>query len=61
MKQFRQLNIVITFELIEYLFTFYSSEVIPNKSFWEGIPSLMKDGLMFVMSPCTKRASYNSV
>jgi len=37
------------------------SEIIPNKSFWTEFPSLMKDGLMFMTSPCTKRSSYNQV
>jgi len=37
------------------------SEIIPNKSFWSEIPSLVKDGVMFVLSPCTKRSSYNQV
>jgi len=37
------------------------SEIIPNKSFWSDFPTLVKDGALFVISPCTKRGSYNKV
>jgi len=36
-------------------------EVIPNATFWSGIPGLVKDGFLFVISPCSKRGSYNQV
>jgi len=37
------------------------TEIVPNKDFWTDIPHLVKDGLTFVLSPCTKRSSYNQV
>jgi len=37
------------------------SEVIPNKAFWGAIPGLVRDGIWFVLTPCTKRSSYNQV
>jgi len=37
------------------------TEMIPNKSFWSELPALMKDGVLFVLSPCSKRGAYSQV
>ncbi|XP_070565872.1 cation-dependent mannose-6-phosphate receptor-like [Ptychodera flava] len=37
------------------------TDVIPNKEFWTGVPALVKDGVLFVVSPLRKNKSYESV
>ncbi|CAH1786549.1 unnamed protein product [Owenia fusiformis] len=33
--------------------------MVPNVEFWKGIPSLVKDGTMFLVTKVTKRGEYN--
>jgi hypothetical protein len=36
-------------------------EIIPNYMFWKDLPFLIKDGFMFIISPCYKRGSYEKI
>lgn len=60
------LVLVVVYIVIGGLFMKYKrgaigTEMIPNKSFWSALPLLVKDGVMFVLAPCTKRGSYTQV
>lgn len=55
------LGFVIYF-ILGGLFLYYKrgargKEVIPNYAFWKDLPFLLKDGLLFTISPCYKRQS----
>ncbi|XP_041478474.1 cation-dependent mannose-6-phosphate receptor-like [Lytechinus variegatus] len=36
-------------------------ELIPNYAFWSDFPALIKDGFLFMISPCTKNDGYSSI
>lgn len=36
-------------------------ELIPNYGFWSDFPILVKDGFLFMISPCTKDEGYSSI
>ena len=47
--------------LMYFVFKKRGLEIIPFASFWLSIPSLIVEGVKFIISPCTKRGSYQTV
>ncbi|XP_078703454.1 uncharacterized protein LOC144928648 [Branchiostoma floridae x Branchiostoma belcheri] len=36
-------------------------EIIPNSGFWTGLPGYIKEGVLFIVSPCRKSGKYDSI
>ncbi|XP_077979221.1 uncharacterized protein LOC144434615 isoform X2 [Glandiceps talaboti] len=37
------------------------AEIVPNSGFWSDLPYLIKDGILFAISPCKKQTAYDQI